>query len=543
MIALSQSRTKELLAIHGWSGVLLGLLLYAVILTGVVSVFAHEIGEWSAPLPHAIHQLPEQGLDAALRKAAAEVDPAFHEEVFFFNDTAGRIRTFFHTHEQKPGESVPMERGVEFDFDPKTLAVLDRREGWGDEIQNQNEPSALSDFFVELHVSLHLPDPWGLLLTGALGLAMMVAAVTGFLVHRHLIRELFTLRKKKDPLLVRRDAHVIAGTWNLPFAFVLAFTGSFYSFAGAFGIPAMAVVAFGGDEEKLFETLVGAPAVENTTPATFGNLDAMLADARIRSEGGRPGFTVISHYGRADSRVTVSLFAPDGKLQGPTYVYDGVTAEFVQAKPGLGLVPSAGNDLIALMAPLHFGAFAGLWSKAVWFALGFAGAYVTLTGMLLWTTRRADQPGWGKLARAVHWMGYGLPLALACVPLARFAAPLLDLDIRSTQNWTFIVSAALATAIALRVRDLDTLRRRLLAGTALALLLAPLLRWLGGGPGWAAAFENGLATVISLDLALLLASALCLAAARPHKRQPRATEEAAEGVADSPSTRLEAGIT
>lgn len=511
MIALSQVRTKDLLAIHGWSGVFLGLLLYAVILTGVVSVFAHEIGEWSAPLPHAEHELPTQGLDAAIRQAATEVEPEFHESLFFFADTAGRIRTFFHKHDTRDGK--PEERGVEFDIDPKTLQVLDRREGWADDIRDHNVPSALADFFVELHVSLHLPDPWGLLVTGILGLAMLVAAVTGFLVHRHLIRELFTLRKKKDPLLVKRDAHVIAGTWNLPFAFVLAFTGSYFSFAGAFAIPAVAMVAFGGDQDKLIETVVGVTVSEDKTPATFGNLDAMLADARRRG-GAEPGFVSIEHYGRADAHVTVSMMPPDGKLTGATFTYDGDSGAFVQQKPALGLVPSLGNDLFVLMAPLHFGNFAGLWSKAVWFALGFAGAYVTLTGMLLWTTRRQEQPGWGKLARAAHWMGYGLPLALATVPLARFAAPLLDVDVRAVQNWTFIAAVVLASGIALKVRHLDSLRRVLLAGTGIALLAAPGLRWISGGPGWITAFDNGLATVIALDLAVLLAGALCLLAAR-----------------------------
>uniref|UniRef100_UPI0025D35F0D PepSY-associated TM helix domain-containing protein n=1 Tax=Nevskia sp. TaxID=1929292 RepID=UPI0025D35F0D len=352
MISLSQGRTKELLAIHGWSAVFLGLLLYAVILTGVVSVFAREIGDWSAPLQQARPRaLPAQGLDAAIRKAANDIDPVFHDEVFFFSDTAGRIRSFFHTHEKKDGSKVPEEKGVEFDFDPRTLAVLDRREGWADDIRDRNVPKALADFFVELHVSLHLPAPWGQLLTGVLGLAMLLAAVTGFLVHRHLIRELFTLRRNKDPLLVRRDAHVIAGTWNLPFAFVLAFTGSFFSFAGSFGIPAMAMVAFGGDQEKLIETVVGTPAAEDRTPAAFGDLDAMLADARQRSAS-EVGSVVINHYGRADAHVIVSTLAPDGKLGGATYTYAGAgkdpgAAAFIQQKPTLGLVPSVGNDLVA----------------------------------------------------------------------------------------------------------------------------------------------------------------------------------------------------
>jgi len=532
VIALSQARTRELLAIHGWSGVLLGLLLYAVILTGTLAVFADEIGEWSAPLPApAAEGLPREGLNTALRQAAAQIDPAYHAETFFFPDTGGRIRSFFHGHAQAAEGEHPVERGVEFDFDPATLAVLDRREGTAEDVRAANAPAALADFFVELHVNLHLPDPWGLLLTGVLGLAMLVAAVTGFVVHRHLIRELFTLRRRREALLARRDAHVIAGTWNLPFAFILAFTGSFYSFAGAFGIPAMAMVAFGGDQERLVATVVGGPPQADTTPAPFANLDAMLADARARG-GGEAGFVSIAHYGRADALVTVSLLAPEGALNGPSYTYQGATGAFVQQKPALGLTPSLGNDLFLLMGPLHFGHFAGLWSKAVWFALGFAGAYVTLTGLLLWTTRRADQPAWARLARAAHWMGYGLPLALAAVPLARFAAPLLDLDVRAAQNCTFIAAALFATGIALTVRDLDALRRVLLAATGAALLLAPPLRWLAGGPGWLSAAEAGLATVIAVDFALLLAAVLCLRAAR----HPRAAGGAAAARHDAGET-------
>jgi uncharacterized iron-regulated membrane protein len=520
MIELSKERTKDLLAIHGWSGVFLGLLLYVVILTGSVAVFGDEISEWSAPLSHTTYKLPEQGVDAALRKAASEVDPEFHEDAFFFSDATGRIRLFLHKDDKRDGK--PQARGVEFDLDPRTLAVLDRREGWADDIQDHNVPKALADFFIELHVSLHLPDPWGLLLTGILGLAMLVAAVTGFVVHRHLIRELFTLRRKKDVLLTRRDAHVVAGTWNLPFSFILAFTGSYFSFASAFAIPAVAMVAFGGDQEKLIETIVGAPAVENKTPTPFGNVDAVLADARKRS-GSELGFISIKHYGRADAQVTVFTHPAEGRMVGGTYLYDGATAQLIQQKPTLGVVPSLGNDLFVLMAPLHFGNFAGLWSKIAWFALGFAGAYVTITGMLLWTTRRAGQPGWSKLARASHWVGYGLPLALAAVPLARFISPLLELDVRSAQNWTFIGTAVLASVAAWRVHDLNALRRLLLGATGFALLLIPLLRWLCGGPGWEMAFNEGLTAVIAFDVTLLLAGILCLMSARRPVAMPSAS--------------------
>src|SRR3546814_2468228 len=89
----------------------------------------------------------------------------------------------------------------------------------------------------DLHVRLHVPNPWGLLLTGILGLAMLVAAISGLLIHRHLFKDIFTLRTRANPVLVDRDRHSVAGTWSLPFAFILAFTGSFFSFFGTIGVP------------------------------------------------------------------------------------------------------------------------------------------------------------------------------------------------------------------------------------------------------------------------------------------------------------------
>ena len=509
MIRLSQDRAKTLLAIHGWSGVLLGLLLYAVILTGVISVFADEIGDWASPLEKEPVAAFPVGLDAKLRELAGTVDPEFLEDISLFPHTGGRIQTFFHHHVPVEGEPQPQDFGVEFDLHPETLAVMERREGFGEDIAARNGSNALSAFLVELHVSLHIPDPWGFLVTGILGLAMMVAAVTGLLVHRHLLKELFTIRRFREALLARRDAHVIAATWNLPFAFILAFTGSFFSFASSVGIPAMAMVAFGGDQVALIETIVGEPPKENTTPATLGNLDAMLADARTRANT-EPAFVSMEHYGRADARVTVFTRPAEGELRSHNLVYDGPTGNFIQEKPGLGLVPSAGGALADLMGPLHFGNFAGVLSKAVWFALGFASCYVALTGMLLWTTRRAAVPAWRRMAQATMWMGFGLPLSLAAAPFGYFIGRAMGIvELEPPMVIAFIGAAVLAAIFTLLVHDADKLRRVLLGATGVALVLLPLLRLMTGGPGWMTALDGGLLIVPSFDLAVLLGGALC----------------------------------
>src|SRR3546814_1617379 len=94
---------------------------------------------------------------------------------------------------------------------------------------------------VDTNVRLHVQNPGGLMLTGILGLTMLVAAISGLLIHRHLFKDIFTLRTRANPVLVDRDRHSVAGTWSLPFAFILAFTGSSFSFFGTIGVPVVAM--------------------------------------------------------------------------------------------------------------------------------------------------------------------------------------------------------------------------------------------------------------------------------------------------------------
>jgi uncharacterized iron-regulated membrane protein len=517
MVRLPQQETKTLLAIHGWSGVLLGMLLYAVIVTGVASVFGGEIADWSSPLvQRPQHKFPAD-TDALLKDVANTVPAEFQQDLIVFPRAGGRLYAFFHR-DEKDAAGKPINRGVQVDIDPSTRQVIQRVEGTGDDVEEQDHADALSNFFIEMHVRLHLPDPWGLLLTGVLGLAMMVAAVTGFVIHRHLIKELFTLRRHKEKLLSMRDVHVVAGTWNLPFAFILAFTGSFYSFSGSIGIPVMAMIAFGGDQDKAIEAVVGNPPASDPTPHAVANIDAMLADAGRRSNA-EVSFLSMEHWGRADAHMSVFMEPAEGKLLGTSYTYNGATGAWLSEKPTLGKVPSAGGTLSALMAPLHFGNFAGVFSKGVWFALGFAGAYVTFTGMLLWTQRRIDQRTWRGFGRAVAWVGYGLPLSLIAVSYVYFPLRDSERDVSGAMMNLFLGVAAISGVLAI-VLTPALLRRVLIAASGLLLLGLPLLRWFCDGPSWTQALASGHSVVLSIDVAALLAGALCLVALR-RKPAPR----------------------
>ncbi len=528
MIRLPQRETKLMVAVHGWSGAILGLLLYAVIVTGTAAVFSQEIKLWSSGAlgPGDPFARP---IDNLVRRLAAATPDAYRDDLSIIRSGAGNLAFFFHRHEKAEDGQVK-EKGVLYEVAADDRLVA-RREGFAPDVFTADTASALGQFFVDLHVRLHLPNPWGLILTGVLGIAMLVAALSGLLMHRHLLKDVFTLRPGQR-LVSMRDLHTVAGTWILPHAFVLAFTGAFFSFAISVGIPLLATIAFNGDQSAMIETLIGSKKVEDPRPATGANLDPILADARKRA--GTPiSFVSIDHWDRADAHITVRHLQSEGSLTSTTLTYAGATGAFITEKPVLGTRPSIGGSVFALMGPLHFGNFAGWWSKAVWFALGAASAYVTWSGLALWVRRREEQRGWRVLGRLSAWVGAGLPFAMAASAIAFFPA----LQSGTTLFWTpvaFLIAATLALVVALIVRS-ERIAPLLFGTTGLVLLALPVLRMATGGPNWSAALAAGQLAIPVLDILVSAGAVACLLPARTFLRkreapaaQPRSWAQPAE---------------
>lgn len=500
MIHLPRDETKLMVAVHGWSGIVLGLLLYAVVLTGTAAVFAHEIGAWSAGHVEARSAFTRP-LDGTIRRLAAATPAKYREAVNLFEIGDHRLGVYFHRDEMDGGK--PVDRGIYYQLDGAGR-VAKAVHGTGEEVFGPRNDDALSSFLVDTHVRLHVPNPWGLLLTGILGLAMLVAAISGLLIHRHLFKDIFTLRRNANPVLADRDRHSVAGTWSLPFAFVLAFTGSFFSFFGTVGMPVLAMAAFGGDVKALTETVYGNAATPDPRAVAIGDLDRLVADASRRA-GAEPTFVAIENYGRADAAVTTYHPPRAGDIETTTLLYDGATGRFARVKPAIGTRPSAGGTLTGIMAPLHFGNFAGMLSKAVWFALGFAMCYVTLTGLRLWLARRREtMRSLEWLDRSVAIVGFGLPFALVVAA----AAFLVTMPLGTAVYWTttaFLIGSAIAIAAGFLAPSRLMLDRLLQLGTGAMMLLLPPLRLLTGGPNWLVALRAGQPEIVAVDIALLIA--------------------------------------
>lgn len=498
MIKLSTQKMSTLLAIHGWSAVALGLFLYVVIVTGTLVVFDRELGQWASPTSTALNSPLPAGTGKVITDFAGGLNPDYLDEVFVFPAAGDHLRMFFHHHTDS-GEEV----GVLALLDPAQGTVIARYEGEAAEVFRQLERGMLVEFLVRLHVRLLMPGSWGLIITGTLGFALLVASISGLFIHRHLIRELFTLRHRKGALLTARDAHALAGSWNLIFALILSFTGAFFSVGSALGLPAIAYVAFGGDVETLSEQLLSPPIAENARHQPLADLEHMLADAGLRSGVAPVGFA-INHWGRADAALEVLVAPRDGELWGDKLLYAAGSGEFLGVQPPLGKAPSLGGDLVALMSPLHFGDFAGLWSKILWFALGASSAYVCASGLKLWLKRREDAPRWRLLARLNIAVTQGVVLAMIADALIYFLALGRGLPMYELLLCTFILVLLASTVAALCFAG-SRVAQGLRCLSAAGLVALPLVRMATGGPDWLEALAGGHTVVVCVDAIFALA--------------------------------------
>src|SRR5690606_19841388 len=145
-----------------------------------------------------------------------------------------------------------------------------------------------------------------------------------------------------------------------------------------------------------------------------------------------------------------------------------------------------------------------VFSKAVWFGLGFAMCYVTLTGLRLWLARRRERArslDW--LERVVTVVGFGLPLGL----LGAAAGFLFAMPHGSAVFWTpaaFLIVSGAAILAGFTMPSHAMLSRALQIAIAVLLLILPLIRLANGGPGWSTAIAVGQVSIVAMDLAMLL---------------------------------------
>jgi uncharacterized iron-regulated membrane protein len=450
MSAAIREGVRQVMAwLHGWTGLLLGWVLFVMCLAGTLSVFKPEIGQWMRP-ENAAKADPADAVQAAATWLTAN---AKDSNAWYFNVPNARMNTVEATY----------DTGGDYLYralDPVSGAPVARETMGG-------------EFFYRLHFELELPYPWGRLLASIAGMVMLVALITGIIAHRRIFKDYFTFRPAKGQRSWL-DGHNALGVLATPFHLMITFTGivTLASLNMPWGITA----TYGNDLAAVYHDL--SPGVAERAranlPAPLAPVAPMLREAQ-RQLGGTIGRVYVINPG--DKAGVVTVFRSDADQLGfnPAEMsFDGVTGQPISKwQENRGAIQTYN-----VVYGLHMARFAPIFARWLYF---LGGAMLTLaiaTGMVLWIVKRRERAplslGNRVLERLNAGVLAGVPLGCAAYLLANRLVPLgladrADIEI-STALWT--AAAALLVGAALPPRRAWPL---LTGATALACGLAALL--------------------------------------------------------------------
>ncbi len=187
--------------LHTWIGLLFGWLLFAVFLTGTLTVFDTEITTWMQPELLEITSDTGQ-IDGSLPWPAPLTPRLVLEHVNVSPDTPLLRMVKLQEKRTFSGQTV----------DPVTGRMVTFRDTQG------------GDFFYHFHYGLLFGWP-GAWLVGAAAIMLLITLVTGVCSHRWVFKDVITVRLRPSHPRAWLDAHNLTGILVIPFHLMIAVTG------------------------------------------------------------------------------------------------------------------------------------------------------------------------------------------------------------------------------------------------------------------------------------------------------------------------------
>lgn len=364
----SQRTLNRLFVLHSWAGIVTGLLMFIVCFSGAVVVFKNEIDLWANP---SLAQLPRSATPASLDAVLTQLHTRYPGATVETIALPDAVNPSYFAFVRERGAPASTRTKVALRSDTGTVV------GPVD--------SQLGQYLRMLHVFLFFGPRW---IVGFLGAAMLVLIVTGIVIHRKILAELFTQRWGRSFRVVMSDLHKSAGIWGLGFHILIATTGAWMGLAPLFE-QGYKYVTTNSTEVAATAKPARKAAGDAAEPVRMQSLDALYATAQQAVPGLEARYVSMRRWGtdtaeasftgnlggHLASTARVDIHAATGV---PRKVHDPRTAGFWSLVNGL-------------MEPLHFGDFGGLALKWLYFLLGMTPAFLSISGTLIWLDARQQR--------------------------------------------------------------------------------------------------------------------------------------------------------
>ncbi|NBB85953.1 MAG: hypothetical protein GVY12_07000 [Bacteroidetes bacterium] len=357
---------KTLFRLHGWIGLNLGLLLFAICFSGSVAVFSHEI-DWLVDARHRVDAQDAPYDWTAMHEAVAESFPDGQNLGVYGPGSAYA----------PPGSGGAAVSYVALPNGQTRKVYLNPYTG---ALQGSTSFFNAQRFFRSFHRRF-FDGNRGIVIVTLMAFPLLLSALSGWFFYKGWLKQMVTLRWDGGPRLRWSDLHKGAGIWGLAFTLLIALTGLFY-------FAELGFLTADNYDALLPDPL---PQVEEASLDGIGPQPELLpASAYVASA--KEAFPALSVHTVRMPDAPDDVVYVDGQAGNPVtrdrankVHLHPLTGEVLGVQRSSDLGPAA---FIADIAdPLHFGYFGGFWTKVLWCALGLLLSFSILSGTYLWVVR------------------------------------------------------------------------------------------------------------------------------------------------------------
>lgn len=350
---------KRIWQIHSWLGLICGLGLIVVGLSGSVLVFHKEINAALYAETNAADytpDVPRLPLDPQLEQVRSAYPDYWVSGWLLNRDPASRDIAYM-----KP-------RGTD---DWHKLRV-DQYTG---EIPNQplGQRDTLHGWFVELHYTL-FADHIGMAITAIFAIGLIALSVTGIWIYRAFWKNLLRLRFRKSLRIFCSDLHKMIGITTVPLNLILGVTGAYWNIAHL--VHEMVEHAH-EEEHPILMPLEEHLPLEQLMKTATDQWDVFRINYIYFPTDEDPN---IYFYG--SNHFDSPYLSPYGSWMGINAQSGEIAIENDLRETGIWSL------VVDAFEPFHFGDFGGLFSKIIWCFAGLAPGVLAISGSVIYFSRK-----------------------------------------------------------------------------------------------------------------------------------------------------------
>ncbi|NMH65814.1 PepSY-associated TM helix domain-containing protein [Shewanella salipaludis] len=473
---MKDSFFRSMTWLHTWAGLLVCWVLLLIFFAGSLSYFRHETSLWFKPELHAgvYRDYRAEALAPQVRQAQDYLSRQAPGARSWSIEFPTQRHPYLSYGWQKP--PLPGQRRG----DKLELAVS----ADGQRVISQIRDSRGGDFLYRLHFDLHyLPPLYARYLVGFCTLFMLIALVSGIVIHKRIFKDFFSFRRGKGNRSWL-DVHNLSSVLALPYHLMITYSGLITLMF--IYMPWAIQSQYQGDRDSFLRELnpVRVQLAASGRAAPLFDIDKLLPQVAAHWQAQALDKIVISDPGDEHSRIKVYLNTGRSITDEPrVMVFDGVSGDLLQASPEQF---SAAMSTYDTFMALHTARFADPMLRLLFFCCGLLGYAMVATGTLMWARKLRQQEqkqlAKGQAASLGLRLVEGLNLSvIAGLPLATaaffYANRLLPPGLEQRAQWEvhgFFIAWGCVALTALVDRSVNSWRNWLLLAAGLWGLLPVL---------------------------------------------------------------------